>query len=92
MFAMVGTVKLVDGDYCSEVEHKCLRSWYDKSNKKTVCEEFAPESHCTGDRTHKRYCIDTYEWPNKKGEKPQNKKALSILGKIFQAEMAGIVG
>ena len=27
---------LVDGDYCSKVEHKCLKSWYDKSNKKVV--------------------------------------------------------
>ena len=29
-------MKLVDGDYCHEVEHKCLKSWYDKSNKKTI--------------------------------------------------------
>ena len=41
---------LVDGDYCSKVEHECLKSWYDESNKKTVCEEFEPKSTCKGDR------------------------------------------
>ncbi|MEZ4369735.1 MAG: hypothetical protein R3B07_02890 [Polyangiaceae bacterium] len=31
---------LVEGDYCTDVEQKCLKSWFDKSNKKKVCEEF----------------------------------------------------
>src|SRR5277367_5564116 len=42
-------MKLVEGDYCTEVAHKCLKSWYDKSNKKTICEEFEPGSaRCVG--------------------------------------------
>src|ERR1700761_7038936 len=65
-------MKLVDGDYCSELDHKCRKSWYDKSNKKTICEEFEPGSaSCTGSKVPKRYCIDDYEWPNKKGEGPE---------------------
>jgi hypothetical protein len=52
---------LVDGDYCTEVEHKCLKSWFDKSNKKVVCELFEPTSTCVGERVRKRYCIDKYE-------------------------------
>ena len=63
-------MKLVDGDYCSEVEHKCLKKWYDKSNKKVICEEFAPTAKCTGTKAKKRYCIDTYEWPNQAGATP----------------------
>ena len=55
---------LVEGDYCSKVEHDCKRSWFDKSNKKTVCEAFHPVSRCTGTKTKKRYCIDRYTWPN----------------------------
>src|SRR5258708_5854801 len=51
---------LIDGDYCSDVEQKCLRSWFDESNKKTVCEEFEPKSVCTGTKSHKRFCIDEY--------------------------------
>ncbi|WP_437294779.1 SUMF1/EgtB/PvdO family nonheme iron enzyme [Sorangium sp. So ce426] len=75
-------MKLVEGEYCSEVEHSCLRSWYDKSNKKTVCEEFAPTpARCTGDKTKKRYCIDTYEWPNKKGERPE------VMNRFHQAQV-----
>ena len=74
-------MKLVDGDYCSEVEHKCLKKWYDKSNKKVICEEFAPTAKCTGTKAKKRYCIDTYEWPNKKGERPE------VMNRFHQAEV-----
>lgn len=74
-------MKLVEGDYCSEVEHKCLKSWFDKSNKKTICEEFEPTAKCVGDRARKRYCIDTYEWPNRKGERPE------VMNRFHQAEV-----
>jgi formylglycine-generating enzyme len=75
-------MKLVDGDYCPEVEHKCLKSWYDKSNKKTICEAFEPGSAtCTGKKEHRRYCIDTYEWPNQRGERPE------VMNRFHQAEV-----
>jgi hypothetical protein len=75
-------MKLVEGDYCSEVEHKCLKSWFDKSNKKTICEEFEPGyAKCVGTKTHKRYCIDEYEWPNVKGERPE------VMNRFHQAEV-----
>jgi sulfatase modifying factor 1 len=62
---------LIDGDYCTEVETKCLRSSYAPQNKKTICHEFQAPSVCTGQKEHKRYCVDTYEYPNKKGERPE---------------------
>ncbi|XXT17416.1 SUMF1/EgtB/PvdO family nonheme iron enzyme [Sorangium sp. So ce429] len=75
-------MKLVDGEYCTEVEHSCLRSWYDKSNKKTICEDFAPTpARCTGEKVKKRYCIDTYEWPNRKGERPE------VMNRFHQAQV-----
>jgi sulfatase modifying factor 1 len=74
-------MQLVEGEYCSEVEHVCKKSWFDKSNKKTVCEEFEPTAKCVGTRTHKRYCIDTYEWPNIKGERPE------VMNRFHQAEV-----
>jgi hypothetical protein len=62
---------LVDGDYCTEVNHKCKKSWYAKWNDKTICMEFEEpkpgESNCIGKKVHKRYCIDKYEYPNKPG-------------------------
>ena len=74
-------MKLVDGEYCTEVEHKCLRSWFDKSNRKTVCEEFEPMARCVGTKVRKRFCIDTYEWPNIKGERPE------VMNIFYQAQV-----
>ena len=74
-------MKLVEGEYCTEVEHDCKKSWYDESNKKTVCEEFEPTSRCVGQKVKKRYCIDTYEWPNQKGERPE------VMNRFHQAEV-----
>jgi sulfatase modifying factor 1 len=79
--ACPANMKLVEGEYCSEVEHKCKKSWFDKSNKKTICEDFEPTAKCIGKRTHKRYCIDTYEWPNIKGERPE------VMNRFHQAEV-----
>jgi formylglycine-generating enzyme len=72
---------LVDGDYCSKVEHDCERSWYDESNKKTVCERVAQKARCIGTTSKKRFCIDQYEWPNRKGERPE------VMNKFHQAEL-----
>jgi hypothetical protein len=74
-------MQLVAGDYCSEVEHECLRSWYDKSNKKTVCEEFKPLSKCVGTKSPKRFCIDRYAWPNVRGARPE------VMNTFYQAEV-----
>jgi len=74
-------MKLVDGDYCTKLELNCKKSWYDKSNKKTVCEEFEPTSTCVGDKVHKRYCMDTYTWPDEKGARPE------VMNRFHQAEV-----
>lgn len=62
---------LVDGDYCTDLEVKCKKSHFAKANKKTVCEEFAEPTKCIGKKIKKRYCIDEFEYPNKKGENPE---------------------
>ncbi len=72
---------LVEGDYCSEVEHTCLSSWFDKSNKKEICEDFAPRAKCTGSRVKKRYCIDRFAWPNVRGERPE------VMNNFYQAQV-----
>ena len=58
----------VDGDYCPWLEQKCLR-WLDPETKMR-CAEFAPTSQCQSKTTHKHFCIDRFEYPNKPGEKP----------------------
>jgi sulfatase-modifying factor enzyme 1 len=62
---------LVEGDYCTEVEHRCLVEWFAPQNNKNICEQFDGSAKCVGKRIPKRYCIDRYEYPNKKGERPE---------------------
>ena len=56
---------LVEGSYCTEVTQTC-----DKKRHPWQCAEFARPTVCTGKEEARRYCIDRYEFPNKKGEKP----------------------
>jgi hypothetical protein len=72
---------LIEGDYCSEVEHTCLVEWYAEWNKKRVCEQFKPSARCVGTKTKKRYCIDKFEWPNKKGVRPE------VMNTFYQAQI-----
>lgn len=60
----------VEGDYCPNVEQKCLK-WMDpEGTNPRRCTEFAPTGPCQGKTTHKKFCIDRFEWPNKAGENP----------------------
>jgi formylglycine-generating enzyme len=72
---------LVEGDYCTQVEHTCLVEWFAPQNNKRVCEQFAPESKCVGQRVKKRYCIDKFAWPNKEGERPE------VMNHFYQAQV-----
>jgi formylglycine-generating enzyme len=62
---------LVDGSYCDDLEMTCLKSWYADWNKKVVCERFQEPTRCVGAESKKRFCIDRYEFPNKKGVRPE---------------------
>jgi formylglycine-generating enzyme len=65
-----GDMVEVEGDYCPEVEQKCLK-WIDPEGAvPRRCAEFAPTGPCQGKTTHKKFCMDRYEWPNKLGAKP----------------------
>lgn len=72
---------LVEGDYCTKVEHNCVKSWYAPWNKKKVCEQFEEKAKCVGTRVKKRYCIDKYAWPNQKGERPE------VMNNFYQAQV-----
>jgi hypothetical protein len=69
--ACPGGMLLVDGDYCTELEMKCQKSWYAPENRKIVCERFEEPTHCVGPTVKKRYCIDRYEFPNEEGARPR---------------------
>jgi sulfatase modifying factor 1 len=63
------------------VERECLKEWYAPQNKKRVCEEFETKGTCTGKMVKKRFCIDRYAWPNKKGHKPE------VMNRYHQAQV-----
>jgi hypothetical protein len=79
--ACPSSMKLVSGDYCTDVEQKCTKSWYDASNKKTICERFDARVRCKGKTVPKRFCMDTYEWPNAKGKRPE------VMNRFHQAQV-----
>jgi hypothetical protein len=58
----------VEGDYCPNVEQKCIR-WMDPETKQR-CADFEPATTCVGHTVHKHFCIDRFEFPNVAGEKP----------------------
>jgi hypothetical protein len=78
----VGTV-LVEGEYCPNVEQVCLE-WVDSqgnANKEAIpkpgqsrrCGTWKFPTKCLSEHTvHKRFCIDKYEYPNVKGQRPKS--------------------
>lgn len=72
---------LIEGEYCTEVEQKCLIEWFAPQNKKRVCEQFEAPSKCVGNRIKKRYCIDKYDWPNVRGVRPE------VMNTFYQAQV-----
>ncbi len=60
----------VEGDYCPNLEQRCVQ-WLDPEGTfPRRCAEFADTSTCKGKTVKKHFCIDRYEFPNRAGEKP----------------------
>lgn len=73
----------IDGEYCPNVREVCVK-WVDqrgvaseaaKPSKRFPtgrCGEWKYPSECVGAKVHKHYCVDTYEYPNVEGQRPQS--------------------
>ena len=72
---------LVEGDYGTEGDQTCLSEWWAPQNKKRVCEQFRPPARCVGSKVRKRFCIDTYAWPNVRGVRPE------VMNTFYQAQV-----
>jgi formylglycine-generating enzyme required for sulfatase activity len=72
-------MRLVEGVYCPYVGHRCVEFI---NEEKDVCKAYAPKVICEGRRVKKRYCIDTYEYPNIEGVYP------AIMGDFDDAKAA----
>jgi formylglycine-generating enzyme len=81
---------LVDGEYCPNVEQKCLR-WLDPPGDRYEffrCAEYAKPATCKGKRVHKRFCIDETERVEDGTTLPLNKKSWTDATQICEASGA----
>lgn len=61
----------VDTTYCDDLERECLDLEHEEPNHLKICHRFKEgKQHCTGTEERRRFCIDTYEYPNQKGAHP----------------------
>jgi formylglycine-generating enzyme required for sulfatase activity len=72
---------LVDGTYCPSLKMKCLKEWHAPQNHLWVCERFEPPTVCEGAQRPMRFCIDRYEFPNRKGQRPM------VMQNFYQAQL-----
>ena len=63
-------MKLVDTDYCTNMQRTCVEEEWSPQNKIVICHRFATKQKCVGHEEHRRFCIDEYEYPNQKGGHP----------------------
>lgn len=57
---------LVDGAFCPALKYSCLRG-----APGVGCAEYARGNRCEERASRRRYCIDRYEWPNRRGDNPR---------------------
>lgn len=66
---------LVEGDYCPNVEQRCLehgKEGKSAEDSETICMKFEKPSICLSPtKARMRYCMDRHEFPNKEGELPR---------------------
>jgi len=81
---------LVEGEYCPNVEQRCLR-WLDPKGDRYEffrCAEYAKPATCKGEKVHKRFCIDETERVEEGSDLPLNKKSWTDATQICQASGA----
>jgi len=76
----------VEGDYCPQLEQKCLKYIDPEGTFPRRCAEFAETSKCKVATVKKHFCIDKFEYPNKQGEKPMVMKSWNEAAATCQAE------
>lgn len=71
----------IQHQFCPDLERRCVKSEYSKSNRITICHQFADgENECRSERRLVDVCIDKYEYPNQEGGHPP------VMVDFFDAE------
>src|SRR5262245_22441495 len=64
-------MQYVKKDFCPKVDRHCVKDEYDKANHITICHRFKEGvTECQAPRISLDFCIDRYEYPNKKDAHP----------------------
>jgi hypothetical protein len=61
---------LVDTSYCPRIERTCVDEEYSPQNHIVICHRFSEKQRCLSRLEQRRFCIDTYEYPNRAGAHP----------------------
>jgi sulfatase-modifying factor enzyme 1 len=56
--------------FCPDIERRCLDLEHEHINHVDICHAFAHEQRCRGAERRVAFCIDRYEYPNRKGAHP----------------------
>jgi len=78
---------LVEGEYCPNVEQKCLR-WLEPPGdpyEHFRCAEYAKPATCKGKRVHERFCIDETERVEAGSDLPMNRKSWTDATHVCEA-------
>jgi formylglycine-generating enzyme len=82
---------LVEGEYCPDVEQKCLE-WMDPPSSRYHefrCARYEKPAKCKGPKVHKRYCIDATERTETDGSNlPRHFMSWTSSKKLCEAEGA----
>jgi sulfatase modifying factor 1 len=81
---------LVDGDYCPDVEQRCLE-WLDPPGSRYEhfrCKRYAQPAVCHGKRVHERFCIDERERTEEGSDLPRNHMSWSESKALCEADGA----
>jgi hypothetical protein len=75
---------LVQGEYCTDVQHVCTRWLDDEKLPFARCAQYAAPAKCIGRRVSLRYCIDRHEYTAPGEALPKNQASFVTSSKICQ--------
>jgi hypothetical protein len=76
-----GMVK-VEGQYCTEVKHDCIKWLDDEKLPYARCGEYAPQATCVGERVAMSFCIDQHEYTKPGDQLPLNHQSFVTATQI----------
>jgi sulfatase modifying factor 1 len=60
----------VDTSFCTDMQRRCTDMEQEKTNHLPICHAFAREQFCRVPERRIAFCIDRYEYPNRRGAHP----------------------